>query len=70
MSFVIQPLLGDGAYPHLGAFAHIGDGAAGILFGMLSDPAGLLGDLFARDGFDKVLLLLATTLFLPLVRPR
>ncbi len=70
MSFVIQPLLGDGAYPHLGAFAHFGDGAAGILFGMLSDPAGLLGDLFARDGFDKVLLLLAPTLFLPLVRPR
>ena len=70
MSFVVQPLLGDGDYPHLGAFAHFGDGATGILFGMLSDPAGLLSDLFARDGFDKVLLLLAPALFLPLVRPR
>ena len=44
MSFVIQPLLGDGAYPHLGAFAHFGDGAAGILFGMLTAPAALLGE--------------------------
>ncbi len=70
MSFVVQPLVGDGDYPHLGAFAHYGDGAMGILFGMLSDPAGLFGDLFARDGFDKVLLLLAPALFLPLVRPR
>ncbi len=70
MSFVVQPLLGDGDYPHLGAFAHYGDGVLGIFFGMLSDPTGLLGDLFGRDGFDKVLLLLAPALFLPLVRPR
>jgi len=70
MSFVVQPLLGDGDYPHLGAFAHYGDGVLGIAFGMLSDPTGLLGDLFGRDGFDKVLLLLAPALFLPLVRPR
>lgn len=70
MSFVVQPLIGDGHYPHLGAFAHYGDGVVGIFFGILADPAGLLGDLFARDGFDKVLLLLAPALFLPLVRPR
>ena len=70
MSFVVQPLLGEGHYPHLGAFAHYGDSVLGVLFGMLSDPGGLLSDLFARDGFDKVLLLLAPALFLPLVRPR
>lgn len=70
MSFVAQPLLGDGNYPHLGAFKDYGDGVLGIIFGMLSDPAGLLGDLFSRNSFDKVLLLLAPALFLPLVRPR
>ena len=35
-----------------------------------SDPVGLVSDLFGRDGFDKVLLMLAPVLFLPLVRPR
>ena len=70
MSFVVQPLLGDGDYPHLGAFAHYGDGLLGIVLGMLSDPVGLVGDLFGRAGFEKVLLLLAPVLFLPLVRPR
>ncbi|MEC9395265.1 MAG: DUF2079 domain-containing protein [Actinomycetota bacterium] len=70
MAFVVQPILGDGDYPHLAAFAAFGDGPLGILFGMLADPFGLLGDVFARDGFDKVLLLLAPVLFLPLIRPR
>ncbi|GIT45439.1 MAG: hypothetical protein Ct9H300mP12_00240 [Acidimicrobiales bacterium] len=67
---LVQPLLGDGDYPHLGAFAHYGDGLLGIVLGMLSDPVGPGGDLFGRAGFEKVLLLLAPVLFLPLVRPR
>ena len=70
MSFVVQPVVGDGGYPHLDAFAHYGTGVVGIVLGLLSDPIGLIGDLFGRDGFDKVLLMLAPVLFLPLVRPR
>ena len=70
MSFVVQPMLGDGGYPHLDAFARYGTGVLGIAVGMLGDPVGLVSDLFGRDGFDKVLLLLAPVLFLPLVRPR
>ncbi len=70
MAFVVQPLLGDGDYPHLTAFVAYGDGPVGILLGMVADPLGLLGDVLARDGFEKLLLLLAPVLFLPLVRPR
>lgn len=70
MSFVVQPMLGDGGYPHLDAFARYGTSVLGIAVGMLGDPVGLVSDLFGRDGFDKVLLLLAPVLFLPLVRPR
>jgi len=70
MAFVVQPIMGDGDYPHLEAFAAYGDGPLGIFVGMIADPFGLLGDVLARDGFDKVLLLLAPVLFLPLVRPR
>lgn len=70
MAFVVQPLIGTGNYPHLSAFASYGNGVWGIVLGMLSDPFGLLGDVLAREGFDKVLLLLAPALFLPLIRPR
>ena len=38
--------------------------------GMLSDPVSVFGDLFARESFEKVLLLVAPVLFLPLVRMR
>jgi len=70
MAFVVQPMFGDGSYPHVAAFAHYGDGVLGVVLGMLSDPIGLLGDLVDRSSFDKMLLLVAPVLFLPLVRPR
>ena len=47
MSFVVQPMVGDGGYPHLDAFARYGTGVVGIVLGMLSDPLGLIGDLSA-----------------------
>ena len=37
---------------------------------MLSDPVSVFGDLFARESFEKVILLVAPVLFLPLVRMR
>ncbi|MBC8195480.1 MAG: DUF2079 domain-containing protein [Acidimicrobiia bacterium] len=70
MAFVVQPMFGDGVYPHITAFAHYGDSSFGVLLGMLADPVGLLGDLMDRASFEKMLLLVAPVLFLPLVRPR
>ena len=70
MAFVVQPLLGNGSYPHLVAFSHYGDGFFGVILGMLSDPLGLIKDLLDRSSFEKLLLLVGPVLFLPLVRPR
>ena len=70
MAFVVQPIIGNGEYPHLESFSTYGSGAFGVLFGLISDPLSVLGDLFARESFEKVLLLVAPVLFLPLVRMR
>jgi len=70
MAFVVQPAIGNGEYPHLESFASYGAGSFGVLFGLISEPFSVLGDLFARESFEKVLLLVAPVLFLPLVRMR
>ncbi|HJO20394.1 MAG TPA: DUF2079 domain-containing protein, partial [Acidimicrobiales bacterium] len=70
MAFMLQPMFGNGAYPHLGAFAAFGDTAPGVLAGMLGDPVGVVSHLTDRMAFEKQLLLLAPVLFLPLIRPR
>ena len=70
MAFVVQPAIGNGEYPHLESFASYGAGSFGVLFGLISDPFSVLGDLFERESFEKVLLLVAPVLFLPLVRMR
>ena len=70
MAFVIQPMLGEGGYPHVAAFSRYGDTVPGVLIGMLADPIGVIGDLVDRASFEKMLLLVAPVLFLPLVRPR
>ncbi len=70
MAFVVQPAFGHGSYPHVGAFAHYGDSVLGVLVGMLADPIGVVGDIVDRASFEKMLLLVAPVLFLPLVRPR
>ena len=70
MAFVVQPIFGHGTYPHVETFSRYGDSVFGVLLGMLADPIGLLGDLLDRASFEKMLLLVAPVLFLPLVRPR
>ena len=70
MGFFIQPLMGLGEYPHLVEFAAYGDGVFGVIGGMLVHPLVVLGDLFERSSFEKVMLLVAPVLFLPLVRMR
>ncbi len=70
MAFLVQPALGSGEYPLLPAFAKYGNSAVGVFAGMLSDPVAVLGDLTDRVGFEKLLLLFAPFLFLPLIRIR
>lgn len=52
------------------AFAKYGDDAVSILWGMLTNPIELLGDFFAVENFQTLILLFAPWLFLPVLRPR
>lgn len=69
-ALVLQPVLGDGTFPHLSAFADFGDTPASVVWGMLGDPLEVLGRLFAETNFDLVVTLLAPVLFLPVLAPR
>ncbi|MCB0994122.1 MAG: DUF2079 domain-containing protein [Acidimicrobiales bacterium] len=67
---VIQPRYGGGAYPHVEAFARFGDDPASVLWGMITHPHELLGDVVSEANFSKIVSLLAPVLFLPVVAPR
>ncbi len=69
-ALVIQPALGDGAFPHLEAFAQYGDSPGSVAWGMFTDPLGLLGDLVAEVNFDLLVTLFAPVVFLPILAPR
>jgi hypothetical protein len=69
-TLVIQPAFGDGSFVHADAFAGYGDTLHGVLWGMATDPLGVLGDLFARDNFVALVALLAPVAFLPVLAPR
>jgi len=70
MAFWVQPLIGSGHYPHIAAFRHFGEGSLDVIFGMLSDPFGLLKDLLVRSNFEQIILIIAPVLFLPLIHLR
>ncbi|MDP6894413.1 MAG: DUF2079 domain-containing protein [Acidimicrobiales bacterium] len=70
MAFWVQPSIGTGSYPHLDAFRHFGEGSLDVIFGMLSDPFGLLKDLLVRSNFEQIILIIAPVLFLPLIHLR
>ena len=70
MAFWIQPLIGTGSYPHIAAFKHFGDGSLDVIFGIFSDPFGLLKELLVRDNFEQLILIVAPVLFLPLIHLR
>ncbi len=67
---VVQPRLGDGGFVHAEAFAAYGDTVPGVLWGMLSDPLALLGDVLARSSFAMIVAVAAPVAFLPLLAPR
>lgn len=67
----VQPAYADGAFPHLEAFAAYGtDNPFDVLWGMVSSPFEVLGDLLSEQNFRTVVALLAPVLFLPVVAPR
>ena len=70
MAFWVQPSIGSGYYPHIAAFRHFGEGSLDVIFGMLSDPFGLLKDLLVRSNFEQIILIIAPVLFLPLIHLR
>ena len=70
MAFWLQPAIGSGGYPHIAAFRHFGGSSLDAVFGMLSDPLGLLKDLLVRSNFEQVILIIAPVLFLPLIHLR
>jgi hypothetical protein len=67
---VVQPMFGDGTFVHAEAFARYGDTLHGVVWGMVTDPLAVLGDLFARDNFTTLVALLAPVAFLPVLAPR
>lgn len=69
-AFVVQPLIGDGTSPHLTAFAEFGDSAAGVVWGMLTQPGDLLSALARERTINLFVVLLGPVLFLPLLAPR
>lgn len=67
---VIQPWIGDGSFVHASAFAEYGDTARGVVWGMLTHPWDVVGDLTARENFVVLIALLAPVAFVPLLAAR
>ena len=68
--FVFQSDLAGGEFVHAEAFASYGDGPIAVMWGMLTDPLQVLSDFFARENYERLLLLFAPLLFLPVLKPR
>lgn len=66
---VIQPWL-DAGDPHLRAFADYGSSMPSVLWGLLTSPGAVIGDLLAEPNLDLLVLLLGPLLFLPVLVPR
>jgi uncharacterized membrane protein len=69
-ALVIQPWFGDGSFVHAEAFAGYGSTVPGILWGMITDPLSVLGDLVARENFAVMVAVFAPVAFLPFLAPR
>lgn len=68
--FAVQPWIGDGGYAHIDSFIEYGDTPLGVVWGMLSHPFQVIGDLFIEENFTLLVFLFAPVLFLPLLAPR
>jgi uncharacterized membrane protein len=66
----VQPLFGDGGFPHVDAFGAYGDAPLSVVWGMVTQPGEVLQDLFSERNFNLLVTLFAPVLFLPLLAPR
>lgn len=69
-ALVVQPRFGDGTFVHRDAFSDYGESLFGVLWGMLTDPFRVLGDLVAQPNFAIAVAVLAPVAFIPLLVPR
>ena len=67
---LIQPVFGDGSFVHAEGFAAYGSTLPVVLWGMITDPVAVAGDLIARENFATLVGLFAPVAFLPLLAPR
>ncbi|MFP3906382.1 MAG: DUF2079 domain-containing protein [Acidimicrobiales bacterium] len=67
---LVQPAFGDGSFVHADAFAAYGATLPEVMWGMLTDPVGVVGDLLARPNFAALVAVFAPVAFLPLLAPR
>ncbi len=67
---VFQADLAGGEFVYADAFEEYGDGPVSVLWGMLTNPLQVLGDFVAQDNFERLILLFAPWLFLPVLRLR
>lgn len=68
--FVIEPRLAGGVYPHLDAHPSLGDSPAGVVWGMATHPAAVVGALLREQNVELAGRVLAPVVFLPLLAPR
>lgn len=68
--FVVQPQIGGEGFVHQAAFDRYGDDGPAIVWGMVSAPWQVLGDLVAHHNFVVLVGLLAPVAFLPVLVPR
>ncbi|GIU83524.1 MAG: hypothetical protein KatS3mg008_0299 [Acidimicrobiales bacterium] len=66
MVFFVQPAVTGGG-PPLEGYASYGDDVPSVLWGMVSRPLRVVGDLFAEESFGVLVFLFAPVLFLPLL---
>lgn len=66
---VVQPHLGSGV-SQLGAYSAYGTTPWTVVWGMVSDPIGLLTNVVSRENFQLLVYLFAPVLFLPFLSPR
>ncbi len=68
--FVIQPHIGHVGVTQLAAYSAYGHSPLSVAWGMLADPARVLGNMFNESNFQLMVYLFAPVLFLPFLSPR
>ena len=68
--FVLQPHIGHAGVTQLAAYSAYGHSPLSVAWGMLRDPARVLGNMFNESNFRLIVYLFAPVLFLPFLSPR